>query len=270
MAHPLSSVPFLIDIYFNDTKLAVGTAFLYKKDGKPYLVTNKHNATGKNIFTDNYISTNLSIPNIWKFDYRCFEKIDNGQILIQPKRFEVKLVHDEDTPLYWMHQTKNVDIVVFPLPADIFIKDNTMVESAGNAVFINSLPFNSEMLTQVSDDVFIIGFPNGKTSTLAKLPIWKRGTIASEPDMSYFGDDRQAFLIDTTTRSGMSGSPVVAIQGNAVKMKNGTIIMGGVINIDFLGIYSGRIDGDQKEDSYIGLVWRKELIDEIIDSNLSV
>ena len=42
----------------------------------------------------------------------------------------------------------------------------------------------------------------------AMFPIWKRGSIASEPEIPI--DGKPMFYIDTATRQGMSGAPVFA------------------------------------------------------------
>ena len=51
--------------------------------------------------------------------------------------------------------------------------------------------------------LFIIGFPCGRSST-GKMPIWKTAHMAPEYDLDVEG--ARAFLIDATTREGMSGA----------------------------------------------------------------
>ena len=46
---------------------------------------------------------------------------------------------------------------------------------------------------------------------------------------------------------------------------NGSVSIGTGYAMKFLGVYSGRVDGQQNNESCLGLVWKKELIDEIID-----
>jgi hypothetical protein len=57
-------------------------------------------------------------------------------------------------------------------------------------------------------DVFVLGFPRGMSGG-AEFPIWKRGSIASEPNFDI--DNLPKILIDTATREGMSGAPVYAL-----------------------------------------------------------
>ena len=58
------------------------------------------------------------------------------------------------------------------------------------------------------DDCFVLGYPKNIDAGL-DLPLWKRASIASEPSIDHGGLPR--LLIDTATRKGMSGAPIVAI-----------------------------------------------------------
>jgi hypothetical protein len=126
------------------------------------------------------------------------------------------------------------------------------------------------MLIEVADDVFVIGYPFGKGGLeIPILPVWKRASIASEPSLSYYTDGRDCFLIDTTTRSGMSGSPVIAYKTGAFRTTDSdrlSVVPNGFAS-KLLGVYSGRIDGYSKDDSFVGVIWKEKLINEIIDSN---
>ena len=50
--------------------------------------------------------------------------------------------------------------------------------------------------------ISIIGFPLGMSGP-SRMAIWKTGHIATEPDVDYNGEP--FFIIDATTRQGMSG-----------------------------------------------------------------
>ena len=107
--------------------------------------------------------------------------------------------------------------------------------------------------------VSIIGFPLGLTSEGA-FPIWKSGHIASDPDLDYNG--LPAFLIDATTRGGMSGSPVVLRLLGGYSTRSGSTIMTQTRpSTLFLGIYSGRVHGE----SEIGIVRRPKVISEVLE-----
>ena len=105
----------------------------------------------------------------------------------------------------------------------------------------------------------IIGFPFGITGGGA-LGVWVQGTVATEPGVNF--DDLPCFLIDSRTRPGQSGSPVIAYHaGGGVLMEDGsTAFMGGPVE-RFLGVYSGRIS-DQSD---LGFVWKEEVVRDIVE-----
>ena len=94
------------------------------------------------------------------------------------------------------------------------------------------------------------------------LPVWKRGSVATEFNIDV--GDLPSFIIDTATREGMSGSPVIARSvGGYTTVGGGTMIGPGTYN-RFLGVYSGRYVGGIDE-AHLGIVWKVAAIDEIID-----
>jgi hypothetical protein len=126
---------------------------------------------------------------------------------------------------------------------------------------------------EIADEVFVLGFPFGHTASKSgrQTPIWKKGTIATEPEENYYDDNTfgKTFLIDGITHEGMSGSPVIACKRSS--MINGTFPNYTHLSnaYAFIGVYSAHMnfDKDKKENTYLGLVWSKELIDEIIDNH---
>ena len=82
----------------------------------------------------------------------------------------------------------------------------------------------------------IIGFPLGLAAG-GLLGIWVRGTVPSEPDIDY--NALPLMLVDSRTRQGQSGSPVIAHRpGGMVALEDGenAVFNGPVFR--FLRIYS--------------------------------
>jgi hypothetical protein len=107
-----------------------------------------------------------------------------------------------------------------------------------------------------SEPLSIIGFPLGLSSG-GMFPIWKTGHVASDMDVDYGG--LPVFLVDATTKHGMSGSPVIA-RRIGMSRRPGTIVIGGGTVQRFLGVYSGRIS----EESDIGMVWKPVTLRDIL------
>jgi hypothetical protein len=161
-------------------------------------------------------------------------------------------LHISDGNPRWIEHPlgRQVDIVALPLLA------------VGPDVALYPLDLSLsdvDMIAQPAMPVSIIGFPYGLTAA-GSMPIWKMGYIASEPEIDYEG--QAVFLVDATTRPGMSGSPVI-LRLSSFRMRNGAAQLGGTVRTRFMGVYPGRIH----DDAEIGRVWRSEVIREILGAS---
>jgi hypothetical protein len=231
---------YLIQIKDNQA-LGMATGFIVQKANKYYLITNWHVVSGRNPETDQVQHPSGQTPDalyIWH----------HGKQLGSWHRHKEELYDKKGIKCWLEHKNgKAVDVVALPLQN---IGDN-----------ITIYPFDLSMadvnvVPEIAMPVSIIGFPLGFTSA-GFFPIWKTGHIASEPTLDYHGEP--LFLIDATTRGGMSGSPVVFRPTGTYKNKNGQMAISSNMTL-FLGVYSGRLS----QDSEIGKIWRPRLINEIL------
>lgn len=133
---------------------------------------------------------------------------------------------------------------------------------------------------EVMDDVFVIGFPlgiSGSSSQRGAMPVFKRGSIASEPTLDF--DRNPCVLIDCRSYSGMSGSPVIASHSGiwtppgppGGKNLRGDTVIGTVEN--FLGVYSGRLRSPNMDAhegvAEIGIVWKRSALSAVINKGVS-
>ena len=239
---PYTSAVSPIDMYFDNTPLSRGTAFFWEEEGQTFLVTNWHNFSGKDPFTGNHITENAAEPNRITFD--VFEGGDlNKRRTLSTDLFENYIPTWLEHP---MHKSR-VDVVC------------RKIALSGHSVFpINTLA-SQQIVTKIGHDVFILGYPMG-IDTL-RLPVWKRGSVASEPDIDV--SDLPMFYVDTATASGMSGSPVIR-RDTSGEMENGEFVIGGRIMSRFVGVYSGRITTKDAHEAQLGIVWKSRVIPEII------
>ncbi len=109
--------------------------------------------------------------------------------------FKIDLYKDEmpDWLVHPIHKEK-VDVVALELE----IKG----EFSGILKPINNIDFQ-EFKVEVSDDVFILGFPYTIKGG-GYFPIWKKGSVATEPDIDL--DSLPKFYVDTASKKGMSGA----------------------------------------------------------------
>jgi len=147
---------------------------------------------------------------------------------------------------------RQVDVAVLPLANYAHVKLYPHSLTAGNA---------RQVSLGVTSGVSIVGFPFG-VSVADVTAIWTQGTIASEPHLNF--DGLPCYLIDSRTREGQSGSPVLFFSrgGSYPKVDGSVAITPGVVSM-FLGVYSGRIN----ENSDLGKVWKPYVVSEIIDGS---
>ena len=249
--------------------LADATGFVYKKNRKQYLITNLHITSGRDIYTGTVLDKHQVTPDLIASCISIYDG-ESGYIRKLPKILITQLYDKNNIPLWLVHPEykRSVDIAVLPLDS---------LEYHTDFFAINDIKSVNTKVS-VADDVFVVGYPLALgTNENKDFPIWKRASIASEPSINYFNDGRKAFVIDGTTREGMSGSPVFLYSNfTQTDTQDGDIYFGMSPQraFNFLGIYSGRLRGHNinnetvEKESFLGLVWKKELIDEIIDGNV--
>jgi hypothetical protein len=240
---PLSCRSLIIKTYFDGQLLCQGTGFIVEKNNAPFLITNFHIIAGRDPVTLQPIHKAGGIPNTIKVLHHYTKQLGNWQPSTYP------LFDANQNQLWLEHPTlKGIDIVALPLA----------IHDANIKIYPFNLNLaNTDLIPTPAMSVSIIGFPLG-ISAGGSWPIWKTGHIATDPDVNY--DGRPSFLIDATTRGGMSGSPVVIRLNGGFNTRSGNMILAGGFTTKFLGVYSGRIN----DDAEIGRVWRPHLINEIL------
>ncbi|KQM50099.1 trypsin-like peptidase domain-containing protein [Chryseobacterium sp. Leaf201] len=226
----------------SENPIAIGTAFTARYYNDYFLVTNWHCVTGKNP------ETNADLGKFSEPEYLIVHFLKKGSISEwEPKRID--LIDENFKPTYLMHPRGNeIDVVAIKLPTFKDVEYFNIWEGVWEKQFDKD----------ITDNCSIVGFPKG-ISTSGKLPIWKTGHIASEMQVDH--DEKPQFLIDASTREGMSGSPVYSVKTGMINM-DGKMMGGPGVAVNFLGIYAGRL-GDDIE---IGRVFKEKCLEEIIDN----
>jgi hypothetical protein len=246
----LATVP--ITPYFDDKTMPGATGFIWKRHGQYYLITNWHVASAKHLFTGEFLKHGMR-PN--RFQCQFVVKVGH----YERERIEIPVRDENDEPLWLIHpaqKMRRVDIAVLRL-------DAKALRSRVTLLAVNDMA-PGKIAIQVGMEVFILGYPFG--SGPPAFPVWKRGSIASEPDLVKLTTGY--YMVDTASRPGMSGSPVIlrSWSNHVMESNNWTPMTNGVID-RVIGIYSGRKD-DAPDQAQIGMVWHADYIDEIIDGGV--
>ncbi|MEW6307150.1 MAG: trypsin-like peptidase domain-containing protein [Verrucomicrobiota bacterium] len=235
----LPSLP--LTAFVNGLPLGSATGFVVTKSGKSFLITNWHVVSGRHPDTNQPSSSTGGIPDELQVMHHLKRGLGNWGA------FSVRLLDAVGNPGWLEHSSgQRVDVVAIPLdplPADVQLYP------------MNLALANVDLMPEPGIPVFIIGFPG--ISVAGALPVWKTGHLASDHDVDY--SNKPAFLIDATTRGGMSGSPVVARMSGGYRSSQAFVISSGMTT-RFLGVYSGRV----RDNSEIGIVWRPIVIDDIL------
>ena len=246
---PFSWVPLYLKAKQRDNHLSVATGIPYRFENEQFLITNWHVASGRHPET----GQSLQQPSAVVPDRIAVLLHVDGQ-LGEWAMHELSLNDPEtDESIWFQHPTEGqrIDVAAIPLECPDGL----------TAYPMNEQPSTDDMWVEVGHDVFILGYPLGMRAG-GVLPVWKRASIASEPDLPL--DELPKMLVDTATREGMSGSPVIHRAWGSYRQTGGNIIMGAGVYTRFLGIYSGRIGADDEFKAQIGIVWDADVIEEIL------
>lgn len=236
---------------------SVMSGCLWNNQSKSYIITNWHNVTGINPNTGENIGS--FCPN--QLEIRMKYSLPTGEkglSEIMGAVREIDLYGAEHEKLWLEHpRGRNVDVVAVPIT--LGVPESAVVS------YVNEQEYELSWSPDIGDDCFIIGHPEGFSGPL-ETPIWKRGSVASQPLLDY--DDKPVFLLDTIGNRGLSGSPVIGKGTGIYDSKPGkklspNTIMGTWYNL--VGIYAGRLS-NSGIGSQLGRVWKRAVIDEIFES----
>ncbi len=192
--------------------ISTGTGFFFnfaedesQKTHVPVVVTNKHvikdAARGKLIIT------------------KCGKDgnpIDTEHFTLHFENFE---------NLWRQHPDDEVDLCAMPLAPYI-----NEANKRGEKLFY--IPFGKDLLPTKEqkeeltalEDVLMIGYPNGIWDSINNMPIFRKGTTATNPAIDYNG--KKEIMIDIAAFPGSSGSPVLIFNEGGYRDRHGTMFMG--------------------------------------------
>jgi hypothetical protein len=246
LLEPSSLQSLFVTARLEGSDLGTATAFVVAHQGSFWLVTNWHVAAGRNPVDGQPCHPSGATPD---------------RLVVMHNRPEVghwttatyPLLDPDGAPRWLEHPVfgRRVDVVALPLEEreEICLYPYTLVHGQAGAVLTG----------HVASDVHIVGFPFGLAAS-GSLALWSRGSIASEPSVDF--SDRPCFLVDSRTRPGQSGSPVIALAGG---VHGEGFVSSRAFGLGprsrLLGVYSGRVN----EQSDLGFVWKTTALIDIVE-----
>ena len=241
----------------NDGNLTgIGTGFLLSRPVeenkyKVYLVSNKHVLMETPKILVSFICNENGVP-----QHQRVHKIE-----IQGVDQAVK-----------GHPNPEVDIAVMECTG--------LLGTMDNRIYYQYVPYDilaafNEPELSIAENVYFVGYPDGKYDQSNNLPLMRTGMIASSPKFDFNG--KPQFVIDAQVFPGSSGSPVY-IDLTFENMRNGRIVIGerkvkllGIVaqtmirNNELLAIPSSTNYVTQ-EVLGLGIVFKATAIKELVDS----
>jgi len=207
-----------------EQEVSRGTGFYFTKrvQEKPemlvlFLITNHHVLTGYPPQQD----MSPKGDNVVFFMHK--EKDNIGNV----KQIRYPLFTRNDRQIWFnCDNSPEADVAIIPIPPSLY--------SDAYISCISEDYVSGDVKIRTTATVTLIGYPYGYYDETNCLPVWKTGSIASEPDIDFNG--KPLFLVDVSAFPGMSGAPVFAIAHGAYEMSNGTMTVGHVQK--FLGIFA--------------------------------
>lgn len=246
--NPLSFSSVKLDLFSKDgIRLKPASGFIVEAGHQHYLITNWHVVSGGDIETDRQQEPAMK-PHSLKASVHIHQGI--GEKGASPslgirKRITIRLYDDNGSPSWIERQTQEghhqmIDIVALPIPVNLTltlfsgkipgINKNSWNENTGYWEKISAIPISAietEMDYGPPDPVHTIGYPLGwepDGTERTSSAFWRTSFIASEihePGMRR----ADTFFIDPCAPEGMTGSPVVGMKNDRIKL---------------LGVYSDR------------------------------
>lgn len=223
----------------NPCDVGRATGFFYNREGKKYLITNRH------VIID---EKRRFYPDSLKI------QIHTSNVSWENRDIDIPLYDENQEPKWLEHSGRSVDVAA--INVDSYLTPPVFISYWSKDTFLSA----NEVLI-LGSQTLILGYPMGFYDEIHNFPIVKSGTLAS-PYRIYF-QRKPFFLIDAKLQPGTSGSPVI-LQRRSTRSVKGGFEVGGFPPI-LLGINSSGYSSNGIE---LGLnrVWYPSLIEDILSN----
>lgn len=179
-----------ISTQHNDGKISNATGFFYSLEDyleKPVLVCNKH-------LMENAKSSTISFHLA-----DTFGNVTNS---------EHELTVENISNLCSFHNDDSNDLCIISIYNIFSYFNEQKLRIYYKCITDSMIPSEDDINTiTLGNDIFLVGYPDELYDQYNKLPILRKGTLATKYSLSYNGTN--TFLIDAAIYNGSSGSPIL-------------------------------------------------------------
>jgi hypothetical protein len=248
-----------------DSVISHGTGFYWHHAGTDFVVTNWHVLSGRNPFTGDRLSEKGFFPK--KVRIYGWSLMSRGDELEMKRPSWTVDIGDDGLEIMRIPPEVNghiVDIAAIPITMGSAMEKD--LDEAGQQKFgaleprVN-LMGGDRISSQAGDDCMIIGYPLAQYTGLM-LPVWKRGSLATDTSMAV--DQSPAFLVDAATSPAMSGSPIFRRVSGLLRLDRTTGIIAEATGYEFVGVYAGRLESKELDRVNVGYGWFANHVEEAV------
>jgi len=237
-----------LELLAEATSAALGeaTGFFCEFRGRTFLVTNWHVVSGRHYQTQIPLHPSRALPGSLVVHTHISSSLNPLTAPSTSTSFRIGL-YNGDHPCWLEHPFfgHRVDVIAIEM-------DSRYTECHRFYRIDLEAELARDTRLEVMDQAFVTGYPLSASTTPNSLPIYKSGTIASEPRVFH---SEPRIYIDGKTKTGMSGSPVM-VKGDRAAFEAGESVRNESTPLAFVGIYSGRDRQEQTEfEAELGIMW---------------
>ena len=227
----------LIEQLANDgteTLISHGTGSFWRYAGEIWLVSARHVFSGTSPFDDSPMSSNGYLPNLIRIHGCTNTSFD-------PERLSCTIVlKDEKGSRTWFQDPQFIELRTDIAAIPVQFRRSDIVCMNDDPEWNNTR--STDLFTHIGFQCSILGYPNPHVTGFM-TPVWRSGSIASEPLLPV--DNKPMFLVDAATGPGFSGGAVfrthicaapVHADGGSVRIE-----VDAVLSSQFIGVYAGRL-----------------------------
>lgn len=226
-----------ISSYKNNGQISTGTGFFYKLESnpdKPVLICNKH-------LMNNAASSSIS-----------FHIADNnGNVTTEEYILTVENINN----ICAFHTDEANDICIINIFSIFPHFKERNIKLYYSCITDKMIP-TKEAIHNIAlgSEVYLLGYPDDLYDKYNKLPILRKGVIATPYHLSYNGTN--TFLIDAAIYNGSSGSPILCISNNNIFLLG----IQKAMYLHAIGVNSEFITANIKIPNNLGLVTKSDIL----------
>ena len=238
---------FMLEPRFGERVLGRGTCFSVSRNGRWFIVTNRHNVTGHRQGTRVCINEHGLVPD------HLVIALPTNQLGDRWWGHAIKVRDDDWSPLWVEHPTYGGQVDVVALAFD---------RPPQAKVFGALLDDLNDFAVTPGDVAHALGYRRGEPE-FSLFPQWIECAVQTPIEAHW--EDLPRFLVQGDFFHGSSGSPVLAYREDAFELprSDGSPVSASEAS-RLLGIYSGRVVGAED----LGVVWNLGCVREVVDHAL--